>query len=390
MGHRLTRQELFNLVWSEPVQKLAKRFEISDVGLAKICKAAQIPLPPRGYWAKVEARQSPPKAVLSIRFPGHSDQVQIGRFDRAWNAPDEPPVISPMPHFDESVDSLKVRVATLVGKFPKRINLDAPHHHVARCLAEDEIRREEAKTNKWTWKKPMFDDPKMRRRLTVANALYNCLANAGCQPQRFSFDADEYPVKVGDSFMNFTIRDGDKKPRYDGHAAAPMVSDRLVLEIQHFPPAYGLQSTWNEVEVGNLSKHIVAIANALMVGAELRLRAWEVQRHESSVLELARYEEALHLQKLEAKTQATLKREREAKLRIATLLRQATNMQEADSIRSLVSAVLSGKSDTAASVDRVRLSEWEKWANGIADQIDPRLLSPDALMTSMTDVEAQG
>ena len=34
---------------------LAKEYGISDVGLAKICRRNQVPLPPRGYWAKLAA-----------------------------------------------------------------------------------------------------------------------------------------------------------------------------------------------------------------------------------------------------------------------------------------------------------------------------------------------
>ena len=49
-----TRQELFELVWSMPMTKLSKPFEISDVGLKKICVKHQIPLPPQGYWTRKE------------------------------------------------------------------------------------------------------------------------------------------------------------------------------------------------------------------------------------------------------------------------------------------------------------------------------------------------
>lgn len=55
MSETLTRDELHDLVWSVPVSRLARRFGISDVGLAKICARHEIPRPPRGYWAKVQA-----------------------------------------------------------------------------------------------------------------------------------------------------------------------------------------------------------------------------------------------------------------------------------------------------------------------------------------------
>jgi hypothetical protein len=41
MTHRLTRGELYDLVWSHPTQRVAKQFGISDVGLAEACRRAK-------------------------------------------------------------------------------------------------------------------------------------------------------------------------------------------------------------------------------------------------------------------------------------------------------------------------------------------------------------
>ena len=53
----MTREALYELVWSEPVKDLAAKLRISDVGLAKQCRRANVPVPPRGYWAKLDAGQ---------------------------------------------------------------------------------------------------------------------------------------------------------------------------------------------------------------------------------------------------------------------------------------------------------------------------------------------
>ena len=52
-GDTLNREDLYALVWSEPMVKVARRFGISDVGLAKACRRHKIPLPGRAYWACV-------------------------------------------------------------------------------------------------------------------------------------------------------------------------------------------------------------------------------------------------------------------------------------------------------------------------------------------------
>lgn len=51
----LTRQKLFELVWAEPMTALAKKYNISDVGLRKACIRMNIPIPKAGHWQKVRA-----------------------------------------------------------------------------------------------------------------------------------------------------------------------------------------------------------------------------------------------------------------------------------------------------------------------------------------------
>jgi hypothetical protein len=51
---RLDRLTLYELVWSQPIHKLAPKFGLSDVGLGKICKKLNVPRPGRGYWVKIK------------------------------------------------------------------------------------------------------------------------------------------------------------------------------------------------------------------------------------------------------------------------------------------------------------------------------------------------
>jgi hypothetical protein len=48
----VSREELYHEIWQEPMTKVAPRYWISDVGLAKVCQKHNIPRPPVGYWAK--------------------------------------------------------------------------------------------------------------------------------------------------------------------------------------------------------------------------------------------------------------------------------------------------------------------------------------------------
>jgi hypothetical protein len=60
----LSRQELYDLVWSTPRTKLATEFGISDVAISKRCKKLNVPRPSLGYWAKIAAGQTLPKTPL--------------------------------------------------------------------------------------------------------------------------------------------------------------------------------------------------------------------------------------------------------------------------------------------------------------------------------------
>src|ERR1700694_1022299 len=46
------------------MSELAKDFGMSDVGLAKRCRAVDVPILYRGYWARKAAGQEPPKTPL--------------------------------------------------------------------------------------------------------------------------------------------------------------------------------------------------------------------------------------------------------------------------------------------------------------------------------------
>jgi hypothetical protein len=76
-AHYFTREDLYRSVWTAPVSEIALRLGISDVGLAKACRRAAIPLPPRGYWAKVASGRHVAQAPLPAPPPGLPRLIRI-------------------------------------------------------------------------------------------------------------------------------------------------------------------------------------------------------------------------------------------------------------------------------------------------------------------------
>jgi hypothetical protein len=68
---RLNREDLYERVWTVPMTKLAKQYDVSDVALAKTCTKRLIPLPGRGYWARKNASRpvgsAPSLPIVAIK-----------------------------------------------------------------------------------------------------------------------------------------------------------------------------------------------------------------------------------------------------------------------------------------------------------------------------------
>src|SRR5471032_1169548 len=103
-GHLFTRRELYERVWAEPISALAKTLQVSDVWLAKNCRLSNIPLPPRGYWAKLYAGQVVGKTSLPLRAPGESDQVTVGggRYPHYRDVESKPTTAPEPPAYEET------------------------------------------------------------------------------------------------------------------------------------------------------------------------------------------------------------------------------------------------------------------------------------------------
>lgn len=80
------RETLYKEVWNEPVSTVAKRYGVSDVAIHKICKSMDIPVPPRGYWAKKRAGQK----VKKVPLPKTDKRTTVTRYYSIERKPPAP------------------------------------------------------------------------------------------------------------------------------------------------------------------------------------------------------------------------------------------------------------------------------------------------------------
>src|SRR6187455_849181 len=96
MSITLTRQELYDRVWAEPVDALAKEFGLSNVGLGKACRRRNIPVPPRGYWARKAAGHKMRQPPLAPSKDGDETVTLLGSARPDMPAEAEPPAVHPL------------------------------------------------------------------------------------------------------------------------------------------------------------------------------------------------------------------------------------------------------------------------------------------------------
>ena len=69
----VSREELYELVWSMPMVKVATKFNVSGSYMARVCASLNVPRAERGYWAKLAVGKAPDKPSLPESQTG--DQI---------------------------------------------------------------------------------------------------------------------------------------------------------------------------------------------------------------------------------------------------------------------------------------------------------------------------
>ena len=82
---KLTRKELYDLVWSESLRSLSKKYNISDTALRKMCIRMGIPMPKPGHWAKLQHGKSVLVKTLPSNYSGKQETTLELRDEQSKN-----------------------------------------------------------------------------------------------------------------------------------------------------------------------------------------------------------------------------------------------------------------------------------------------------------------
>jgi hypothetical protein len=154
--------------------KAGARFGISGNGLKKACQRASIPLPPQGYWNKLQAGHKVAKTPLPPASAGTPEGVEI---DPPGQRPSPPPAPPIPPSVQEKID------AEFQSGNPVTVpaTLSNPHRIIAGWVQDSRREIEKARHDPWAarWRKPIDGTALEKRRLRILSSLFKALETRG-------------------------------------------------------------------------------------------------------------------------------------------------------------------------------------------------------------------
>jgi hypothetical protein len=389
MAERLSRKELYGLVWSEPLKTLCSRFGISDVALKKTCARSKIPTPERGYWAKKDAGKPTLQVALPIRPAGMDDQVLVAAgqsyWYQNWKKEELLGPLPPPPEFSEPIEALRERIAKVIGKVTVPREVRVWHPAIDRLLKEDETRRERQRASPYSMSlnEPLFDLPFERRRLRILNSLFVAVGRMNGKPSFYDHEARECHVSFYQQHVRITL-DQSKQSSRRGNVtpSSGSIEGKLALSIHEGPNTEVALRAWQDSDGLKLETQMTEVAVEIVLTAEIRYRERAIHQYKFRVERKAELEEEECQRKLAAERAEKERQKRIEQARIDRLLRDAATFQRAGEIRRYVEAIRLAQSRNGMSSSE-EFERWSQWALAQADRIDPA--TGGAFLTAMQD-----
>src|SRR3989304_369350 len=377
---RLTRREMYEQVWSEPMIKLSKRYGLSDVGLRKRCKKLDIPVPALGYWRKKEVGKAEPPPPLppfdgdeAIEFHVKIEKAERQPLDAEHYTQAEARIAY------EREDNNRIHVPS---------TLRSPHPYIAKTKEAFD----NAEPSRYSRDKGLLtahgekldisvSRNSLQRALRVMNTLIKALEARGFKVSIATEKKNEYyssyktsvfvlgqSIEFGlKEFLKQTKREltpAEKKERpwadkfeYDYNP-----SGRLSLEIKNWEAP---RKNWSDAKIKRvedcLNDFIVAL---IKTSVELRTREVQRKQEERNRMEWERLREERD------------RRRREEETQIQNLIVSAANWQKCKQLREYINAVKEdGIRKNGCIEPGSELDKWLTWANQQAERFDPLLES---------------
>ena len=357
---KLTREELYERVWSNPTTKLAKEFGMSDVALGKICKKLDIPKPYPGYWQQLAAGRRVHKEPLPPIKQGVPAATYIyPRRDIAPFQPENPEVLTQLEQLSLPANSITVaetlhNAHPLVRQTKQILEKSKPDDYGMLC---------------WSWNQRCLNmrvsKAELHRALRIMDALLKALearsysaavSKEGAAATHILIGAEKVKVRLLEKTHRGERELTAEEKRNPAHAISNRwvysPSGKLTFEIDEY--CDGCQKQWIDKSQKPLENQLNEVLGGLILtGEALRLKRikHEEEQRRQREQERRRIEDQERRYYLDQHHEAWS---------------QSQGLREF--LRACETSIVEGKGELEPDSAEAK---WLRWAYRYADRIDP-------------------
>jgi hypothetical protein len=370
-----------------------KKFGISDVALAKICRRMSVPRPRQGYWLRRSIGQDPPRKPLPTAGPDTPSRWEGER----WVDPE--PLPAPATPEPPAIAVDPIVVGAVLGKL-----------HPGLSVAMDAVR--EASKAIWEFRRWRRTVPvlasyaSLDRALRIMNTLMHALDDRGWRvevrmersggPDGTRFRRAATGVHIGDAFVEFYLVERTtmvrleplpklRRPETTEESVARLLrrsveyrpNGQLSIEVD---PEYGAAVAWTDKKGRRLEDCLHEVVVGIAAEADrMHARRLEHAHNAEKARQLAEGREQARREaeqrRLEAEDRRRDEEEKVTKLR-ATL----ADWREVRDVRAFIAEARSIVAAGGHAIEEgSTLDEFIRWATSRVERIDPfRVLWRDA------------
>lgn len=356
----LTRKELYDLVWDQPLSRLAKKYKISDNGLRKICKRMNIPIPAMGHWQKIQYGKKVIITKLPVKYEG-KDEITLGEKGEGDIIVDSP--IVQQRKLIKSIDNTRDLPLTV----PERLS-SRPDKLIRSTLEYYDAVRKYYRSHNGTYPDKInvlniqVQEESRPRAVRLLDNIIKVLKS-----RKHDVIADHFTTyaKIGDEHVKFRLREkqrvSDVKTSYGGRQYESTGEFVFVIDIGSY--------TRKEIKDGH--EPIETKISTIIAMLELEGKRMMEQR--------IRYENQRKLREEQEKIERELKERQDKEVKaFKKLFLQAIRLHQTNIIRNYIQTV------EADSMNKGNITEeftqWLAWAEQKVSWYDPMVNGPDPLL----------
>lgn len=354
----LSRQQLYEQIWSTPMSTLSKIYQISDSGLRKIAIRMHIPIPLAGHWQKIGAGKKVTIPKLKTEYKGENEVTLHPRV-----AGDQPQVPSELALLQQEIQNDK----RLHLKIQVRLSNPDPMILAAKNTLENKLHRDYRNEG-------MYSTSRGQLNIKVSTALIGkaihfmdtfikCLRIRG---HSITIQYDDTCVMIGEQKFKIVLRERMKRERGKNswQQFVNVPKGTLLLKLDSYP-----RHEWKDTKK-SLEEQLPHIL------ARLEMRA--KKEREDAI----RWKIEQQLRAEEEKKKKAYEELKEKELNnFKTLLNNAKKWQEIERLRAFLEAV-EQKIDRSDPLQEERVN-WLEWAKGKVDWYDPTINLEDELLNDV-------